>query len=115
MLRSWLLLFLFIAISAEADSPSYDFGGHTKARLVGQAYPDDRLFNDLFGSSSADAAGELRLNFSAKTSGWSFHADYQLLGLYSEFLPLGAPNDDARLFDLTPDITDGSDYVWLHR
>ncbi len=115
MLRSWPLIVLLVATGAVADSGTFDFGGHTKVRVVGQSYPDDSLFRDLFGSSSADAAGELRLNLSAKKSGWSFHADYQLLGLYSEFLPAGALNDDTRLFDLTKTITDGSDYEWLHR
>jgi hypothetical protein len=104
-----------LSVPALADDASYDFGGHTKLRLTGQMYPDDSLLRDLYGSSSADGAGELRLDMSAKKSGWSFHADYQLLGIYSELLPFGAPNDDARLFDLTKTISDGTDNVWLHR
>ena len=115
MPRSSALLFLFICVGAFADDASYEFGGHTKLRLVGQSYPDDSLFRDLVGSTSLDGAGELRLNFSAKRDGWSFHSDYQLLGLYSEFLPMGMPNDDRRLFDLTRTITEGSDSALLHR
>ncbi|NIL95263.1 MAG: hypothetical protein GTO71_12695 [Woeseiaceae bacterium] len=115
MRLSCAVLFLLGAAVAAADDVSYEFGGHTKIRVVGQSYPGDSLFRDLFGSTSTDAAGELRANFSARTAGWSFHADYQLLGLYSEFLPLGQPNDDRRLFDLTRIVTDGSDYAWLHR
>ena len=115
MPRSSALLLLFLCVGALADDTSYEFGGHTKLRLVGQSYPDDSLFRDLVGSTSLDGAGELRLNFSAKRDGWSFHSDYQLLGLYSEFLPVGMPNDDRRLFDLTKTITDGSDSALLHR
>jgi hypothetical protein len=115
MRRSWLLVLLIIAGLAAADDASYDFGGHTKLRVTGQTYAGDSLFRDLVGSSSADAAGELRLNFSAKKSRWSFHADYQLLGLYSEFLPFGMPSDDARLFNLTKTFSEGTDNAWLHR
>jgi len=115
MPRSSALLLLFLCVGALADDTSYEFGGHTKLRLVGQTYPGDSLFRDLVGSTSLDGAGELRLNFSAKRDGWSFHSDYQLLGLYSEFLPVGMPNDDRRLFDLTKTITDGSDGALLHR
>jgi hypothetical protein len=115
MRRSCLAaLLLFAAVAAAEDSP-YEFGGHTKLRLVGQTYPDDSLFRDIAGSSSLDTIGEVRLNLAAKTSGWSFHADYQLLGIYSEFLSLGLPNDDRRLFDFTKVISDGSEHAWLHR
>ena len=78
-----LLLIFFSAVAFADDSP-YELGGHTKFRLVGQNYPDDSLFRDLVGSNSLDAAGELRLNFSAKRELWSFHADYQLIALRSE-------------------------------
>jgi hypothetical protein len=115
MPRSSAFILLLFCVGAFADGASYEFGGHTKMRLVGQSYPDDSLFRDLVGSTSLDGAGELRLNFSAKRDGWSFQSDYQLLGLYSEFLPMGMPNDDRRLFDLTKTITEGSDNALLHR
>lgn len=115
MRPSWTLLLLLASVIAFADDASYEFGGHTKLRVIGQSYPDDSLFRDLVGSSAADAAGELRLNFSAKKNRWSFHTDYQLLGLYSEFLPMGMPNDGRRLFDFTKIISEGSDNAWLHR
>lgn len=115
MRRNWALLLLVTHAVAFADDATYDFGGHTKIRAVGQSYPGDSLFRDLFGSSSVDVAGELRLNFSAKKNKWSLHTDYQALGLYSELLPFGMPNDDARLFDLTKIISESSDNAWLHR
>lgn len=115
MRHSWLLAGVLLAAPVAADNSIFDFDGHTKLRIVGQSYPADSLFRDIAGSSSLDTIGELRLNLAAKSSGWSFHADYQLLAIYSEFLPLGLPNDDRRLFDLTKVITDGSKHAWLHR
>lgn len=115
MRHSCAALLLLISAVAFADSSPYEFGGHTKFRLVGQSYPDDSLFHDLVGSSSLDVAGELRLNFSAKREQWSFQADYQLIALRSDFLPAGLPNDDNRLFGLTNTINDGGDSAILHR
>lgn len=115
MRPSWTLLLLLSAVVAVADDASYEFDGHTKLRVVGQSYPNDSLFRDLVGSNSIDGAGELRLNLSAKKNRWSFHGDYQLLGLYSEFLPMGMPTDERRLFDLTKSISEGSDNAWVHR
>ena len=109
-----LLLIFFSAVAFADDSP-YELGGHTKFRLVGQSYPDDSLFRDLFGSNSLSAAGELRLNFSAKRELWSIHADYQLIALRSDVLQTGLPNDDSRLFDLTKIISENSDSAILHR
>ena len=115
MRRSCALILVLFSVVAFGDDSPFELGGHTKLRLVGQTYPDDSLFRDIVGSSSVDVAGELRLDFEAKHKGWTFQSDYQLLGLYSEFLPMGMPNDDRRLFDLTKTITDGSDSAVLHR
>jgi hypothetical protein len=117
LLRRLRLLAMTLAIASPvvADDSPVEFGGHTKLRAVGQTYPEDSLFRDFAGSSSLDTIGEVRLNLAAKTSGWSFHADYQLLGIYSEFLSLGLPNDDRRLFDFTKVISEGSEHAWLHR
>ncbi len=115
MRPSYAVLLLFISTVALANDSSYEFGGHTKFRLVGQSYPDDSLFRDLVGSSSVDAAGELRLNFSMKSELLSFHADYQFIALRSEFLPAGLPNDDRRLFDFTKTNNVSDDNAILHR
>ena len=115
LLAMTTILAMALPVYAFADDASYEFGGHTKLRMIGQSYPGDSLFRDIVGSSSVDSAGELRLNWSAKKNRWSFHSDYQLLGLYSEFLPVGIPNDDRRLFDLTKTISESSDSAWLHR
>jgi hypothetical protein len=115
MRHSYSLLVFLLSAAAIADSSPYEFGGHTKFRLVGQSYPDDSLFHDLVGSNSLDAAGELRLNFSTKHGQWSSSADYQLITLRSEFLPAGVLNDDHRLFDLTSLLDNGEDDAILHR
>lgn len=115
MLRRALWLVVLFAAEAAADDSIFEFDGHTKLRVVGQTYPEQSLLRDIAGSSSLDAIGEVRLNLAGGNSGWSFEADYQLLGIYSEFLSFGLPNDDRRLFDFTRAITDGSEYAWLHR
>jgi hypothetical protein len=107
-----LVLFSVVAV---ADDSAHEFGGHTKFRLVGQSYPDDSLFRDLVGATSLDAAGELRLNFSTRRDHWSFFTDYQLLAFHSEFLPLGLPSDERRLFDLTKEINESDDNAVTHR
>ena len=115
MQRSALLLILICCGAAFADEGDFELVGHTKPRAVGQSYPEDSLFRDLAGSTSLDSVGELRLNASAKASGWTFAADYQLLGIYSEFLGFVLPNDDRRAVDLTRVIAEGSDSALVHR
>ncbi len=104
-----------VSATAGADDSPFEYGGHTKFRLVGQSYPDNSLFRDVAGSDSFDAIGELRLNFAAKHERWAAHADYQLIAVSSEFLPLGLPNDDLRAFDATKIIDQGDDSAILHR
>lgn len=115
MRPSCVLLLLVAATVAIADGNSYDFGGHSKLRMLAQSYPDDSLFRDLIGTNSIDGAGELRLNSSAKNDKWSLHADYQLIAINSDFLAAGLPGDDSRLFDLTSVLHDSSKNAVLHR
>ena len=115
MRPSQALLLLVFATVTFADENSYDFGGHSKLRLLAQSYPDESLFRDLEGASSIDGAAELRLNFSANNKQWSLHTDYQLIAINSDFLPLGLPEDDGRLFDLTSILNDGDENAYLHR
>jgi hypothetical protein len=90
-----------------------EFGGHTKLRAVGQTYPSDSLLNDMFGSSSIDTQGDLRLNLEHRQSGWTFNTNYQLAVLNGETFIL--PNDSRRLFDLTSVIDQGSKSALVHR
>ena len=115
MRPSWAVLFLFGLPVAFAEDDPYEVVGHTKLRAVAQSYPNDSIFRDIAGSTSVDIVGELRLNLSARSGGWSAQADYQLVGISSEFLGLGLPDDSSRLFDATKVITDSSDTALLHR
>jgi hypothetical protein len=108
-------LLLVISTVALADGNSYDFGGHSKLRLVAQSYPNDSLFRDVIGANSVDGAGELRFYSSAKSDKWSLHADYQLIAINSDFLAAGLPEDDSRLFDLTSILDDSNKNALLHR
>lgn len=115
MRPSQVFLLLFASTVAFADGTSYDFGGHSKLRLVAQSYPNDSLFRDVIGASSVDGVGELRLNSSAKSGKWFLHADYQLITINSDFLVASLPEDDSRLFDLTGILDDSNKNALLHR
>jgi hypothetical protein len=109
------LLLLGLGAAAPAEDVSYEFGGHTKLRVVGQSFDDDSLFHDIAGASAVDAAAELRLAFAARRDRWAVHADYQVLAIGSAFLPFGLPADDRRLLDLTGVVADGEDWALAHR
>lgn len=112
---SCTFLLCLASVAAGADDSPFEYGGHTKIRFVGQSYPDNSLFRDIAGSTSLDAIGELRLNFAAKHERWAAHADYQLIAVSSEFLPIGLPDDSLRAFDATKIIDQGDDSAVLHR
>jgi len=115
MRPSYAFLLLVVSTVVLADGNSYDFGGHSKLRLLAQSYPNDSLFRDVIGANSVDGVGELRLDFSAKSGKWSLHADYQLIAINSDFLAAGLPEDDNRLFDLTSVLDDSNKNAVLHR
>ena len=110
--RFFLLLFAFPALAGAADGRT-ELGGHTKLNVVGQTYPSDSVFRDRYGSHSADAQGELRLNLRHRRNGWSFDANYQLVALYGDTFVL--PDDARRYFDLTSVIDQGSKSALVHR
>jgi hypothetical protein len=109
------LLLLFFGTIATAEDITYELGGHTKLRFVGQTFDADSLFRDVAGRSAVDTAGELRLTFAAKRDRWAFHTDYQLLAVDSEFLPAGLPTDRGRLLDLTSVIHESDGNALAHR
>ena len=108
-----------------AQETKYDFGGHTKGRLLGQTFPDNSAFKQLAGSSSLDIESDLRLNLEASRGRWSFDAAYQLFAGYGDRInPAGQlpggpgnrlANDDRRFFNLTKTIDDDGKFVALHR
>ena len=111
-----VLCCLFLSVAAVADGLETELGGHTKLRVVGQAYPEESLYHDLVGDTSTDVSASLRLKFSGRAGRWSFDSAYQLVGAEADslaFEPL--PNDDRRYFSLT-DVIDSSDNAaLLHR
>ena len=131
MPRNVFLAVIVIVIACTQTSPAaeteYDFGGHTKTRLLGQSFPDDSIFNSLTGSSALDIEADLRLNFEADKGPWKFDVAYQLIAGYGDRIeytrlfpdPLVAtfrlPNDDRRLFNLTDVIRDKDKFAALHR
>ena len=108
-----VLLLPCLAFAAETAT---DFGGHSKLRATGQAFPDDSAFRDIVGSSALDVLGELRLNLNVKAGQWSFDGNWQAVGLHADTLPLtGLPNDDRRYLDLTAVIDESDNSAILHR
>lgn len=123
-----LSLVLLWSAFTVADELEYNVDGHVKARLVGQAFPDDSVFNSLAGSSALDMGSDFRLNFEAGKGAWSTHAAYQLFALYGDQIEYSRdlpsvpgltndrlPNDDRRLFDLTDVIRDEGKFAALQR
>lgn len=110
--RLLLLLLAFPALAGAADGNT-EFGGHTKLRVVGRTYPSDSLFRDLYGSSSIDTQGDLRLNLEHRQSGWTFNTNYQIAALNGETFSL--PDDSRRLMDLTSIVDQGSESALVHR
>ncbi len=107
------LLILLLACPAVAAEGRTEFDGHTKLRAVGQSYPSDSIYRDLYGSRSSNTQGDLRLNLKYRRGGWTFDTNYQLVAMNGE--PFIVPDDSRRLFDLTYVIDQGSESALLHR
>lgn len=110
--RPRLLLLCALPSLAWADGAP-EYGGYAKFQVVGQTYPSDSLFRDLYGSTSLDAVADLRLNLEYRKNGWMFAGDYQLRALNGE--TARAPDDRRRLFDLSSTFTEGTESAVLHR
>lgn len=113
---------------ARAEDKPYEFTGRISPQLLVTAYPENSLFRDLVGSTSADAALDSRVLFRAGLGRWSFDIDYQFIGLYGDRVEYSRefpgelqllfgriPTDERRLFDLTHVITDRGKTALLHR
>jgi hypothetical protein len=116
-MRPSIALFLLVAPACVmGDALETEFGGHTKFRVVGQAFPADSAYRELAGAASFDASAVLRLRFTGRSGHWSFDSAYQLLGVRADTLALTPlPSDDRRLFDLTEVISSDDDSALLHR
>jgi hypothetical protein len=123
------LLAPLLTISASAEETRYDIGGRVSGELAGVTYPEDSIFREFGGATAKDAIGVARVILKADRGDWNFRTDYQFAHLHGDSveltnaLPPGLggssgrrlPNDDRRLFDLTHVISEGDDYVTLHR
>ncbi|MFQ6007187.1 MAG: hypothetical protein ACE5OQ_16985 [Woeseia sp.] len=126
LLSKTAFLAVFLCCNASAvDETNIDIGGHTKARIIGQAFPNESIFHDLTGSTSFDVEADLRVNLHADKGPWSFNTSYQLIAMHGERVEYGRrntglffsrfPDDQSRLFDLTSVIDDDNRSAALHR
>jgi hypothetical protein len=112
LLRLLVLLLTGPSLAIAADGRT-EVGGHTKLRAVGQSYPRDSIYYDLFGNSSFDTQADFRLNLEHRRGGWTLDANYQLAAINGE--TINVPDDSRRWFDLTSVIDQGSESALLHR
>ena len=112
LLRLLVLLLIGPSFAIAADGRT-EVGGHTKLRAVGQSYPRDSIYYDLFGGSSLNTQADFRLNLEHRSGGWTFDANYQLAAISGE--TINVPDDSRRWFNLTSVIDQGSESALLHR
>jgi len=112
LLRLFVLLLIAPSLASAADGRT-EVGGHTKLRAVGQTYPGDSIYHDLFGSSSLNTQADFRLNLEHRRGGWTFDANYQLAAISGE--TINVPDDSRRWINLTSLIDQGSESALLHR
>jgi len=117
-----------LAGTVVADETTSEIGGRVSPQVAVTTYPDTSIFEDIFGSSSADSAVDARVVFGLQHDRWSFDVDYQLIGVYGDrleftrelpeelrFLFPHLPDDRTRLFDLTHVLTDSGKTAALQR
>jgi len=127
VLLSWLATVL-LPVAAGAETPEVDVTGHSKTRLLTDAYPPDSVLHDLTGARAGSVESELRLNLAVASGPWSFDGAWQLYGAWGDRIEmlrdLGGtalpgfgylPDDDRRLLQLTDTIRDEGRVVAVHR
>jgi hypothetical protein len=111
-----------------AGETTYDLGGRVSPQIAVTTYPDNSVFQEVFGSSSVDSAFDARFVLDIQHERWNFDIAYQLIGVYADRLELTRelppellilfphlPNDRRRLFDLTYVFTDSGKSAALQR
>lgn len=102
-----------------AENVGIEYGGHGKLNTESVWYPEDSLFRDLEGANSTGFEGELRLTANMRRGGWSFAADYQVIGRHrtpGEPAAIASrPDDRRRWFDLTSVVDESADGTLLQR
>ena len=134
-LHCWLvLLFLLLIVNvsialADEGPEDWNIGGHLKYFISHSQYDDDNIFSQAGSSSPTDQSINLRLTAKKRwESNWDVNIHYELgaynsdsikaarsFGVLPTLSGLGAPSDDARLFDLTNEITDKGKKNIFHR
>jgi hypothetical protein len=111
-----------------ASATDIKIGGRVSPQAALTLYPDNSLFQDVYGSSSIYSAFDARVVFGLKHKRFNLNADYQLIGIYADQLELTRelppelrvlfrhlPSDRTRLFDLTHVFTDSGKTALLQR
>lgn len=111
---------------AFADVPRFS-GGHAKYQLRGVQIPEESVLLGEVGNPMFDHNGEMRLKFDWQGAWLSLQADYQLISIQGDSVPLfdslagralfSNPqiSDDHRYFNLTHVLTEQDEGVLLHR
>lgn len=105
------------------------FGGHLKYQAAYTNYQADGAA-PIGDDTAVDHSVDFRVKAERRAGDWDFAAHYELLALAGDTLatrrrlsalgfvggtPSGLPDDRARLFDLTDDVSDGSRHAAVHR
>ena len=114
--------------TASAGDTSHKLGGRISPQVRVTTYPDDSVFEEIFGSSSVDSALDARFVLDIHHGRWNFDIDYQLIGVYGDRLEFTRelppelrilfphlPTDRTRLLDLTYVFTDSGKSAALQR
>ena len=121
------LFYLLVLLALQPVAMAGFDGGHTKVQWLASTYPQDSVFRDALGANAQDQSGELRLKLSADTGPWSVKTDYQLIARHGDsltltqsgdanfLLPPSVPTDDFRWWNLTHEIQDSGDQIWVQR
>jgi len=126
MLRCIILSVMISGWSAPGVADVFN-GGHVKFLSLLNRFPDDSLFADFTGSSSADYNGNARLKFDWQMDRVQLVTDYQLSAQYGDTIKLAnslpgsvlikkpVTDDSNRLFDLTRTVSQDNDSALVHR
>ncbi len=123
---SSLVLSGLLGYSAFAETTAYS-GGHIKAQLLINTFPDDSLFLDVVDTPATDFNSDTRLKYDWRSGRTSLNLDYQLITRHGDTVTLSngladmttifSPilSDDRRLIDLTHLISQEDNSVIVHR
>lgn len=128
LLNRFALLMWIVLLPIAAHAADLDLTGRISPQVVLTTFPDDSVFEEVFGASSFDTAIDTRIIFGLEHRAFDLKVDYQLIGIYADRLELTRalpselqalyphlPTDETRLFDLTHVFTDSGKTAALQR